>query len=321
MNDFIDNMEVPEYEKFPILVVDDENIMRNALVDVLEDKGFIIDGVESGEEALERLKKKRYEVVLTDLKMSGMGGIELLREIKKFDSSIDVVVMTAYGTIETAVEAMKSGAIDFVTKPFSFDEIEIVLKRIWKIKKLTINNEKLAIENRLMKGELTKRHSFENIIGKSEPMQRIYDLISKVSSSSATVLITGESGTGKELIAGAIHYNGKRREKPLVKLNCAALPETLLESELFGHVKGAFTGAYSDKIGHFELADGGTLFLDEIGEIPISIQAKLLRAIQEKTFTRVGDVKSIKVDTRIVAATNVDLEQAIRGKIQIRSLF
>jgi len=299
---------------FNVLVVDDEPFMRNAILDTQRERGFELEGAASPAEALERLARESFAAVVTDYRMPGMNGLEFLRRGKELDPSIDVALITGFGTVENAVEAMKLGAVDFLQKPIDPDRMEAVLRRMRE-------RHELMRENRELKAELRRRRALGRIVGKSEPMQRICDLIGRIAASPATVLVTGESGTGKELVAGAIHEGGPRRTKPLVKINCAAMPDTLLESELFGHEKGAFTGAISKKAGHFEAADGGTLFLDEVGDIPLATQVKLLRAIQEKSFTRVGGTEPVKVDVRIIAATNADLEAAVREKRFREDLF
>ncbi len=289
-----------------VLIVDDEILMRRFLEETLERAGVSVSTARDGVSALDFLTDEEYDVVFTDIKMPSMGGIELLKRIKGHYPNTQVVVMTAYGTVETAVEAMKIGAFDYILKPFSADQIEIVINKI---------NERQTLinENRYLKRELNDKYKFDEIIGASKPVQSILQTIKKIAPTRATVLIHGESGTGKELVARAIHYSSDRSEAPFIRLNCAAIPENLMESELFGHEKGAFTGAHTKRLGRFELADKGTILLDEISEIPLSLQAKLLRVIQEREFERVGGEKSIKVDVRIVATSNRNLVQAVRN--------
>ncbi|MEJ2080766.1 MAG: sigma-54 dependent transcriptional regulator [Acidobacteriota bacterium] len=245
---------------------------------------------------MERLKEETVDLVLLDLMLPGKSGLQVLDEIAAFDSDIVVVMISAYASIENAVQATKAGAFDFITKPFKNDELRHIVRN-------GLRRRSLEIENRRLKQTLEKRYSFHNIIGKSEPMQRVFDLVDHVGPSRSTVLIVGESGTGKELIAKAIHNSSPRKDQPFVALNSGSIPSDLLESELFGHVKGAFTGAVATKKGLFEIADGGTVFLDEVGTVPLQTQAKLLRVIQEREFRRVGGLENIKVDVRIIAAT------------------
>nr|HPG58077.1 sigma-54 dependent transcriptional regulator [Candidatus Wallbacteria bacterium] len=295
---------------YSILVVDDEEIMRNGLCEPLAAMGYDVSGVASAEAALKYLEDKTPGIIITDLRLPGMSGMDLLTRILEKKPHTAVLVMTAYGSVETAVDAMKKGAFDYITKPFSFDEIQVMIEKMSEKLDLLIENEKLRTE---LKG----KYRLDNIIGKSSKMQAMYELIEKVSSSGATVIIYGESGTGKELTASAIHYSGQRAGKPYIKLNCAALPESLLESELFGYEKGAFTGALTKKAGKFESAEGGTIFLDEIGDIVPEIQVKLLRVLQEKEFMRVGGVTPIKVDVRIICATNANLLEKVKvGKFR-----
>ncbi len=288
-----------------VLIVDDEILMRKFLEETLERFGIDVWTAKDGFMALELLKEKEFDVIFTDIKMPQMSGIELLRRAKGEYPDTEVVVMTAYGTVETAVDAMKIGAFDYILKPFSVDQIEIMLKKI-------SDKHNLINENKYLKQEINRKYNFNEIIGTSYPMRNVMGLISKIATSKATVLIQGESGTGKELVARAIHYGSDRSNKPFIKLNCAAMPESLLESELFGHEKGAFTGAHTKRLGRFELANGGTILLDEVSEIPLHLQAKLLRVVQEREFERVGGEKSIKVDVRIIATTNRDLIQSIK---------
>ena len=285
-----------------VLIVDDEKNYPLILSEVLNEEGYETLTANSGKEALEKLKKSDVDLVLTDMKMPSMDGIELLEKIKAVDPQLPVIMMTAYGTVEKAVEAMQKGAYNYILKPFDNDSLVLFVGK-------AVDMYRVVKENRMLKDAATSQYSFDNIIGKSKPMQDVFEIIRKVAPASATVLIQGESGTGKELVAKSIHFNSPRKDGAFVAVNCSALSETLLESELFGHEKGAFTGAISMKKGRFELADGGTLFLDEIGELSQSLQVKLLRVIQEKTFERVGGTKTVSVDIRLLAATNKDLKE------------
>ncbi len=288
-----------------ILIVDDEQGFCELLENLLQKEGFHTVSTTNPLKAQQLLERDDFDLVFLDLKMPEMDGLELLRHIKAFDENIIVIIITAYGTIETAVEAMRQGAYDFITKPFQKNDLMRLVHKAW-------DKRKLLLEMRQLREEIQERYGFENIIGKSKPMQDLFDLIRKAAGSPCTVLIQGESGTGKELVAKAIHYNSPRRHKKFVCVNAATLQETLLESQLFGHVKGAFTGAYRDQKGLFEVAHGGTLFLDEVAEMSPKIQAKLLRAIQEQEITPVGSNVPRHVDVRIIAATNKDLREAIK---------
>ncbi|MFO7970454.1 MAG: sigma-54 dependent transcriptional regulator [Desulfobacterales bacterium] len=285
-----------------VLIVDDEKNYPLILGAVLEEEGFETFTANSGPEALEILKNTDVDLVLTDMKMPSMDGIELLERIKAKDEELPVIMMTAHGTVDKAVEAMQKGAYSYILKPFDNDRLILYVNK-------AISMYRVIKENRRLRNAAELQYSFGNIIGKSKVMQDLFETIRKVAPTTTTVLIEGESGTGKELVAKSIHFNSLRRDKPFVAVNCSALAETLLESELFGHEKGAFTGAVAMKKGRFELADGGTLFLDEIGELSQNLQVKLLRVLQEKIFERVGGVKPISVDIRIVAATNKNLKE------------
>jgi DNA-binding NtrC family response regulator len=287
-----------------ILVIDDEAAARTALADLLRAEGYAVETAGDGFKGLGRLEDLNPDVVLTDLNMPGMDGVELLRKVKETRSELPVVIMTAYGGVETAVSAMREGATDYLTKPLNTDELLIVLAR-------TIESAKLRREANELRGRLKERYSFDNIIGSSPEMQRVFKTVAQVAPSRATVLLTGESGTGKELVAAAIHHHSPRTSGPFVKLHCAALAESLLESELFGHERGAYTGADRKREGRFEQANGGTLFLDEIGEISLGTQVKLLRVLQEREFERVGGGQTIRVDVRVIAATNRDLKEMV----------
>jgi len=293
-----------------ILVVDDESLVRDFLREVLKAEDYEVLTAEDGLSALKEVERDGIDLVITDVRMPKLNGIDLLKEVKKRSPSTLVVVITAYGTIENAVEAMKNGACDYITKPLSPEQIKLAIQKVSQ-------HKNLLNENRYLRSEVNQRYNFEQLIGRSPQMRRVYEMIERVAPTNATVLIQGESGTGKELVARAIHYHSPRKDKPFVKVNCAALPEDLLESELFGHERGAFTGAVSKREGRFELADRGTLLLDEISETSPAFQAKLLRVLQEQEFERVGGSKTIKVDVRVIATTNKDPKQAIReGKFR-----
>ena len=287
-----------------ILVVDDEKSMCEFLEIMLKKDGYEVTSTTSGEKALELLDNNLYSMVLTDVRMPGVNGFEVLRKTKEVSPDTVVIMITAYGSPEGAVTAIKEGAYDYVTKPFRVEEVKLTIK-----KSLERNN--LIRENIRLRQEVEERYKFWNLIGKSPKMQRVYELVEKVAQTKANVLITGESGTGKELVAKAIHYNSARKDQSFVTLNCGAIPENLLESELFGHMKGSFTGAIANKRGLLEMAAGGTLFMDEIGELPLPLQVKLLRVIQEREFKRVGGTEDIKVDVRIISASNQDLQQKV----------
>ncbi len=287
-----------------VLIVDDEKSMREFLSIVLKKEGYDVTAAAHGPEALSLIDKEIYDLVISDIKMPGLSGIDLLKAVKAVSPSTIVLMMTAFASTETAVEAMREGAYDYLTKPFKIDEVKLLVKN-------ALERKQLQDENTRLRQVVHDRASFEQIVGRSEKISKVLDLIRKVADTSSNVLIFGESGTGKELVARAIHYNSRRRDRPFVTVNCSALPEPLLESELFGHMKGAFTGAICNKEGLFEIANDGTVFLDEIGETPLGIQVKLLRVLQEKEFRRVGGTRDMKIDVRIVAATNRDLEKAI----------
>jgi DNA-binding NtrC family response regulator len=290
--------------KSAILVVEDEELMRSILRRLLEDAGYEVFTADSAESALAIFPENDIAVTITDIKMTGMDGIELLSQIKTIDENALVIIMTAYSSVDSAVAALRSGAYDYVTKPFVNEDLLQTVKN-------AIVQRDLFKENRVLRRELGRRYSFSEIIGKSESLQQVFSLVEKVADTNTNLLIRGESGTGKELIARAVHFNSSRSSKPFLAVNCGAIPESLLESELFGHKKGAFTGAVADKKGLFRSAAGGTLFLDEIGEMPIALQVRLLRALQEHEVTPVGASEAIKFDARIIAATNRDLEQDV----------
>lgn len=299
--------------KESILLIEDEKIMRVTLEDALVAAGYDVVSFETGAEALQAFRQSPFTVVVTDVKLPDSDGIEILREITR-TSSVQVIVMTAFGTIKDAVEAMRLGAFDYITKPFSLDEFLLLIER-------ALEMSRLRDENIRLKKDLTRCYCFPNIIGESAKMKKVFSLMEKIATSDSTVLLLGESGTGKELVATTLHYQSMRKEKPLIKVNCAALPESLIESELFGHERGAFTGAIKRKAGRFELAHGGTIFLDEIGDIPLLAQAKLLRVIQEKTLERIGGTETLQVDVRIIAATNRDLEEEVKKGTFREDLF
>jgi len=291
-------------EKHRVLVVDDEANARTALAELLRDEGYAVETAGDGFKALGKVAEFEPDIVLTDLKMPGMDGLELLRKLRAEDEERVVVVMTAFGAIETAVMAMKEGAADYLAKPINVTELTLVLKR-------ELERLRLRREAGLLRARLAERYSFQNIIGSAPPMQDIFKTVVQVATARASVLITGESGTGKELIAAAIHERSPRARGPFVKLHCAALAETILESELFGHERGSFTGAAGRREGRFSQANGGTLFLDEIGDISAAVQVKLLRFLQEHEFERVGGNETVKVDVRVIAATNRDLKAEV----------
>lgn len=287
-----------------ILIIDDEPVIRETLSDWLEREGYIIETAITGEEGIKKEKDNNFDIAIVDLKLPGMDGIEVLRKLKEIDPDIVVIMITAYATIETAVSAIKDGAYDYLTKPFNLEEISLVVKKITE-------HRKLVAENILLKKQLEERYSFENIIGKSPKMRKIFELIEDVADSDATILIQGESGTGKEVIARAIHQRSSRANASFITANCAAIPDNLLESELFGYEKGAFTGATQTKKGRFELAEEGTLFLDEITDMKLNTQVDLLRVLQEKEFRRLGGSQLIKTNVRIIASSNKDVEKQV----------
>ena len=287
-----------------ILVVDDEKSIREVMSIMLKRAGYAVTEASDGEEAIDQVNKEIYDLVITDLRMPKADGMDVLKAVKSISPESVVLVVTAFGTADSAVEAMKHGAYDYLTKPFQIDEVQLIIRN-------ALEKRRLSTENMLLKREMASQSSFARIVGKSEAMQKVFDVVRKVADSKSNVLICGESGTGKELVARAIHYHSARSTMPFVAVNCSAVPETLLESELFGHMKGSFTGAVANKAGLFEIGNGGTIFLDEIGDTTPTIQVKLLRVIQEREFRRVGGNQDMKVDVRIVAATNRDLEKAV----------
>ncbi len=288
-----------------ILLVDDEQNTREALSIALGREGYNIIPAQSGAEGMKILEKESVDLIITDMIMPGVSGMDLLHFARKRHPDVMVIMITGHASVETAIAAMKDGAFDYVTKPIKLDEVKIIIQQ-------AADKRNLLLENLLLKQELRGKYTFENIIGNGKAMQEIFSVMTRVVNSDSTVLITGDSGTGKELVAKALHYNGPRKEKPFVAINCAAIPSELLESELFGHVKGSFTGAIANKSGKFEQANTGTMFLDEIGAMSMALQGKLLRALQEKEIERVGGAKPLKVDVRIISATNTDLEKAVK---------
>ncbi len=296
--------------KHHVLVIDDETLMREYVEEAMYRADYLVDSASNGEEGLALFEATEHDVIITDLKMTPVDGLEVLRRALAINAHTPIIVMTAYGTIETAVTALKEGASDYILKPFTPDAIHLAVSR-------ALDRAQLARENRFLRDELNALYDSGNMVGDSAPMQEVHEQIEKVGDSRATVLIRGESGTGKELVSRAIHQAGSRRERPFIKVNCAALSAGILESELFGHERGSFTGAHERKMGRFELADTGSLLLDEISEIGIELQPKLLRALQEREIERVGGNETIPVDTRIIATSNRDLESAVEeGKFR-----
>ena len=287
-----------------VLLIDDDKTALDGLVKILTHDGYIVSGVLSGYEALNLLSRKNFDIIVTDMKLPGMGGLSLIHELRKKEEPMAIVVITAYSSVKTAVEAIKCGADDYLTKPINVEELELVLEKLWE-------RQRLIAQNRLLKEKLKDKYKFSELVGSTPQMHRIFKMIEDVAPSTASILILGETGTGKELVANAIHYQSDRACMPFVALHCAALSEGVLESELFGHEKGAFTGAVQSRKGRFELADDGTLFLDEVGEMSLKVQVKLLRILEKGEFERVGGEKTIKVDVRLIAATNRDLEKEV----------
>ncbi|MBN1903286.1 sigma-54-dependent Fis family transcriptional regulator [Candidatus Sumerlaeota bacterium] len=301
-------------QSYHILVVDDEQIIRFVLHEALEKEGYIVDEASNGEEAVLKVRNVNFDLIILDIKMPVMDGIEALKEIRKIDPGIPVVMITAFGNSNVAMQALKEGAYDYFNKPFDVNEIRIVIKR-------ALEKQKLQKQIEILETQLIQEHRFDRIIGTSQKMQEVFALIRKVITNDVTVLICGESGTGKELVAQAIHYHSERAKKPFIKVSCVAIPDTLLESEMFGYERGAFTGAHQTKIGKFELAQGGTFFLDEIGDMPLGLQVKLLRVIQERELERIGGNKTIKVDIRLVACTNRDLVESVKNQTFREDLY
>lgn len=290
--------------KAKILVVDDEVALTKALSKYLTQEGYEVDTAGDGPEAIEKFKTGHFDLLLTDLQMPNMDGVTLVKEIKALNPLVACIVMTGFASIQSAVEATKAGAFHYVTKPFELDDVGLLIKK-------AVEHTQLKSENQILQKQVKTRYGFEKIIGASDELNGVLKLVQKVADTDSTVLILGESGTGKELIARAIHYNSNRADKPLVPVNCGAIPENLLESELFGHVKGSFTGAINSKMGRFEMANGGTIFLDEIGDMSLRLQVKILRVLQERKFEPVGSTKTVEVDVRIITATHRNLEDLV----------
>jgi two-component system, NtrC family, response regulator AtoC len=297
-----------------ILVVDDDARMRELIVKVLAREGYSVRSLPRGQDVLQALEDAPADLVISDIRMPEMDGLTLLQEVRRRAPETSVLMMTAFGSIDTAVQAIKAGAYDYLTKPFKMDEVIVVVRR-------ALEERQLRAEVRALREEISTKYNFSNILGKSKPMLDMFALIKKVAGSRSTVLIQGKSGTGKELVAKAIHYNSPRRARPLVTINCSVIPKDLLESELFGHLKGAFTGAIANKRGLFEEADGGSLFLDEIGDLSPELQVKLLRVLQEREIRRVGDTRTVSVDVRLIAATNRDLARAVKEGLFREDLY
>ncbi|MCD4715549.1 MAG: sigma-54 dependent transcriptional regulator, partial [Desulfobacterales bacterium] len=289
-----------------ILVIDDDPVILKVIADILRTVDYEVSTAPDGKSGIKELEADNYDLVVTDLMMPGVGGMEVLDHALNNSPKTMCIILTGYGTIKSSVEAIKHGAFDYITKPVTASELLVGVEKALKFRSLEEENTRL-------KKELRRKYRYENLVGTSEAIKKIYDLIEKVADTDGTILISGPTGTGKELISRAIHYNSNRDDKPLVVINCGAIPEELLESELFGHEKGAFTGAHKTRIGRFEMANGGTIFLDEIGEMSPALQVKLLRVLQERKFERVGGTKSIHVDIRIIAATNRNLTTAINN--------
>ncbi|HOG16602.1 MAG: Transcriptional regulatory protein ZraR [Syntrophaceae bacterium PtaU1.Bin231] len=297
-------------QKHRMLIVEDDEKMRDGLRDIMRKEGYAVDVAACGEDALSQIRKENYELILSDLKLPGIGGMDVLRAVKQYDADVTFIVITAYGTVDSAVLAMKSGAEDYVTKPFNIDHIRLVVRKAFE-------KRSLFMRNALLESQLRKKYRFENIIGNSEPMIAIYRLIEQIKDSKTTVLIRGETGTGKELVARAIHFNSVRSAFPFIPVNCAALSENLAGSELFGYAKGSFTGAFKDRRGIFETAENGTIFLDEIGDGSLALQQMFLRVLEDGEIQPVGSAERKKVSVRIIAATNRDLERMVRdGKFR-----
>ncbi len=288
-----------------ILVIDDEQGNREALTLLLKGAGYQVRSAGSGEEALSILRQTTFDIVITDLFLPGVSGIDILKQVKNDAPDTNVIVITGQGSAETAVEAMKQGAFDYITKPLNFEELKVQINK-------ALEKTRLLAENLYLRQQLRGKYKFDRIIGNSSAMQQVFNRMERIVHTDSTILILGESGTGKELVAKAIHYNGARKDKPFIVINCGAIPSELLESELFGHIRGAFTGAVADKPGKFELANNGTIFLDEIGTMPIHLQMKLLRVLQEHEVERIGSGKKLKLNVRVISATNADLEEEVK---------
>lgn len=292
-------------ERAKILLVEDEDISRDTLTRLLKMSGYAVRGAASGKIGLSFLDHEPFDIIITDLLLPDINGIEILKQAKDVSPSTEVILITGHASAETAVRAMKEGAFDYITKPLNFDELSILITN-------AMEKRQLRSENVYLKQQLHNKYDFANIIGSSPPMQQLFARMKKIAGTDSTVLVLGESGTGKELVARAIHFNSHRKDKPFIPVNCAAIPESLLEGELFGHMKGSFTGAIRDKIGKFEAANGGTVFLDEIGTMPMHLQTKLLRALQGQEIERIGSTRTIKLDVRVISATNLNLEEEVK---------
>lgn len=292
-------------ERAKILLIEDETISRDSLTRLLKMSGYAVKGVASGKSGLSFLDHEPFDIIITDLLLPDINGIEILKQAKDVCPTTEVILITGHASAETAVRAMKEGAFDYITKPLNFDELSILIVN-------ALQKRQLLSENVYLKQQLHNKYDFANIIGSSPPMQQLFARMKKIAGTDSTVLVLGDSGTGKELVARAIHFNSHRKDKPFIPVNCAAIPESLLEGELFGHMKGSFTGAIRDKIGKFEAANGGTIFLDEIGTMPMHLQTKLLRVLQEQEIERIGSTRSIKLDVRVISATNLNLEEEVR---------
>lgn len=293
-------------ERTRVLLIDDEEPSREALLLLLKGTDYVTVGAGTGEEAFKLLARDRFDIVITDLFLPDVNGIDILKKVKELSPAMEVILITGHASAETAVKAMKEGAFDYITKPLNFDELRIIIAK-------AVEKRALFTENVYLKKQLLDKYEFANIIGSSPAMQKVFSRLKKVIKTDSTVLILGESGTGKEIVAKAIHFNGHRKDKPFVAVHCGAIPENLLESELFGHAKGSFTGAIRDKIGKFEAANLGTIFLDEIGTMPMHLQTKLLRVLQEQEVERVGSTRPIKLDVRVISATNNTLEEEVKA--------
>lgn len=297
-----------------ILIIDDEPLMRISIADAMIAEGYDVKALESGREGIDFIRKTNYDIIITDMKLPEVDGMEILKTALKHSPRSKVIMITAYGSVDTAVEAMKQGAYDYITKPFSMDELLIIVRRLMEFREL-------ECENLRLKNKIDEKYAYGGIVANSSKMQEVLEKVRVVAETASTVLITGENGTGKELIANALHYNSSRKDNPFIKVSCAALPETLLEAELFGYEKGAFTGALKQKKGRFELAHTGTLFLDEIGEMSPGIQVKLLRVLQERQFERLGGTETLNVDVRIICATQRDLKKEVKQGIFREDLY
>ena len=292
-------------ERAKILLVEDEELSRESLTKLLKTVGYAVKGAASGEKAIQLLEVERFDIVVADLFLPDSNGIDILKTVKGNSPQTEVILITGHASAETAVKAMKEGAFDYITKPLNFEELQIILTK-------AAEKHQLLNENVYLRKQLRDKYGFANIIGNSPAMQKVFSRMRRIISTESTVLVLGESGTGKEIVAKAIHFNGQRKDKPFIAVNCAAIPESLLESELFGHLKGSFTGAIRDKIGKFEAANFGTIFLDEIGTMPMHLQTKLLRVLQEQEVEKVGSTRPVKLDVRVISATNINLEEEVK---------